>query len=165
MTDLIKLARRWHQVESFRYAPGMVVAHDEHSTRARLVEAVYLGEKYPDEYDEYDISAEAVIIERPDGGNNVATIHPSDMWSWIPDLSDPATAGLLEYQVMELYGGDQFVMRANRAPKMGGEQEIRWIVQDWRSAGLFYGSVVLVGAEHAKIACLVDALERYEEVE
>lgn len=99
--DILKLAYRWHRLESFRFVPGMAVVHEETGERARLVEVVYLGEKYPDEYDEHDICAEAVIIEGPLFGPQMEFIHPSDMWSWLPDLSEPATVGILIHQARE----------------------------------------------------------------
>lgn len=144
MTDLIELAERWKAHKRFRWASGMETDHYGiivHADKNQWVEdGVWWGVSVFEQW----------LDQLPEEA--------------LPDLSDPATVGLLEHQVLELYGGDQFSVRADTGMNGDGTKTIWWRVKDLHNPSLASGSVVLVGTDHAKISCLVNALERYDEV-
>lgn len=145
MTDLIELARRWVACKNFRWMVGMETDHYGivvHADEDQWVEDDWV----------YGVSVYS--------GWDPETLRKDAL----PDLSDPATVGLLEYQVLDLYGGEQFSVRADTGMNGDGTKTIWWRVKDLHNPSLASGSVVLVGTDHAKISCLVNALERYDEV-
>lgn len=102
--------------------------------------------------------AETAAVARPSPPSAGDNINAA-----LPDLSDPATVGLLEHQALKLYGGEQFSVRSTTGLKMSGAKTFWWRVKNLTGSSIASGSVVLEGTEHAKIACLIDALEQYEE--